>query len=174
MAANRLAQSGYWWGHYLAKANSYTASKQWLIVNYGQMASSEARTTPPTDKKFASRLLSSLPSKMHAIEKKTKVPISAKKGLLWVVEQMSGFTHGSDHTNIMQRTGFWVSNGLPRYKVWCFDLRSVCIFLQQVTVSKLSLLRFCHLHHNHHHHHHHQQQQQQQQQQYIVMFIVTH
>ena len=165
MAANRLARNGYMWGHYLAEANSCTASKQWLIVNYGQIASSEAPTVPPVDKKFASQLLSSLPSKMQAIEKKTKVPISAKKGLLWVVEQMSGVTHCSDRTNILKRTGFWVSNGLPHYKVWCFDIKSVCIFLQQVTMSKLSLLRFCHLlHHNHH----------QQQQQHIVMITVTH
>jgi len=116
MAANRLAQSGYLWGHYLAKANSCTASKQWLIINYGQIASLEAPTAPPMDKKLASQVLSSLPSKMQVIEKKTKVPISAKKGLLWVVEQMSGFTHCSDHTNILQRTGFWVSNGLPHYQ----------------------------------------------------------
>jgi len=142
MAANRLAKSGYLWGHYLAKANSCTASKQWLIVNYGQIASSEAPTAPPVDKRFASQMPSSFPSKMQAIEKTTKVPISAKKGLLWVVEQMSGFTHCSDHTNILKRTGFWVSNGLPHYQVWCFGLRSVCIFLQQVIVSKLSLLSF--------------------------------
>jgi hypothetical protein len=120
MAANRLAQNGYLWGHYLAKANSCTASKQWLIVNYGQIASSEVPTAPPIDKKLASQLLSTLPSKMQAIEKKTKVPISAKKGLLWVVEQMLGFTHCSDHTKKLQRTRFWVSNGLPHYQVWCF------------------------------------------------------
>jgi len=123
MAANRLAQNGYLWGHYLAQANSCTASKQWLIVNYGQIVSSEATTASPVDKKFASQLPSSLPLKMQATEKTTKVPISAKKGLLWVVEQMSGFTHLSDHTNILKHTGFWVSNGLPHYQVWCFGLR---------------------------------------------------
>jgi hypothetical protein len=116
MAANRLAQSGYLWGHYLAQANSCTASKQWLIVNYGQIVSSEAPTAPPVDKKYASMLLSSIPSKMQTIEKTTKVPISAKNGLFWVVEQISGFTHCSDHTKILQRTGFWVSNGLPQYQ----------------------------------------------------------
>jgi len=124
MAANRLARSGYLWGHYLAQANSCTASKQWLIVNYGQIVSSEAPTAPPVDKKYASMLLSSIPSKMQTIEKTTKVPISAKNGLFWVVEQISGFTHCSDHTKILQCTGFWVSNGLPQYQVWCFGLRS--------------------------------------------------
>jgi len=125
MAANRLAQNGYLWGHYLEQTYSRTADKQWLIVNYGQIASSEAPTSQPVDKKFANQLLSSLPSKMQAIEKTTKVPISAKGGLLWVVEQMSGFTNSSDHTKTLQRTGFWVSNGLPLYQVWCFGLRSV-------------------------------------------------
>jgi hypothetical protein len=120
MAANRLAQGGHFWGHYLAQANSGTSSKQWLIVDYGQIAGSEAPTVLPVEKKFASKLLSSLPSKMQAIEKRTKVPISAKNGLLWVVEQMSGLTHYTDQTGTLQHTGFWVSNGLPHYQVWYF------------------------------------------------------
>lgn len=122
MAANRLAQGGYSWGHYIAQANSCTASKQWLIVNYGQIAGSEAPTAPPVNKKFANQLLPSLQSKMQATEKTTKVPITAKNSLLWVVEQMSGFTHCTDQTNVLQRTGFWVSNGLPHYQVWFFGL----------------------------------------------------
>lgn len=116
MAANRLAQGGHFWGHYLAQANSGTSSKQWLIVDYGQIAGSEAPTVLPVEKKFASKLLFSLPSKMQAIEKRTKVPISAKNGLLWVVEQMSGLTHYTDQTGTLQHTGFWVSNGLPHYQ----------------------------------------------------------
>jgi len=113
MAANRLAQGGYSWGHYLAQANSCTASKQWLIVNYGQIAGLEAPTAPPVNKKFANQLISSLPSKMQANEKTTKVPINAKNSLLWVVQQMSEFTHCSDQSSVLQHTGFWVSNGLP-------------------------------------------------------------
>lgn len=116
MAANRLAQGGYLWGHYLSQTDSCTASKQWLILNYGHIAGSETPTALPVDKKFSNKLLSSLPSKMQAIEKTSKVPIIANNGLLWVVEQMSGFTHCTDHTNTLQHTGFWVSNGLPHYQ----------------------------------------------------------
>jgi hypothetical protein len=119
MAANRLAQGGRLWGHYLAQANSGTGSKQWLIIDYGQIAGSEAATGLLVDKVLAGKLLSSLPSKKKATEKKTRMPISPKNGLLWVVEQMSGVSYYTDQTKKLQHTGFWVSNGLPHYQVWC-------------------------------------------------------
>ncbi|XP_069702863.1 putative phospholipase B-like lamina ancestor isoform X1 [Periplaneta americana] len=40
MAANRLARDGRFWGRYLARADSGTGSKQWLVVNYGQITES--------------------------------------------------------------------------------------------------------------------------------------
>jgi hypothetical protein len=118
MAANRLAQGGRFWGRYLARANSGTGSKQWLVVDYSQIAGTDTITALSVDKRFASKLLSNPQSKQQIVEKTTK----GSRGLLWVVEQISGLTHYADQTHTLQNTGFWVSNGLPYYKVWSFLL----------------------------------------------------
>lgn len=112
MAANRLAQGGRFWGRYLQRANSGTGSKQWLIVDCSLIAGTEDITTLPVDKKVSSQLLYSPQSKQQNIEKTSK----ASRGLLWVVEQISGLTHCADQTHTLQTTGFWVSNGLPYYQ----------------------------------------------------------
>jgi hypothetical protein len=116
MAANRLAQGGRFWGRYLQRANSGTGSKQWLIVDYSLIAGTEAITAMPVDKKVSSQLLSNPQSKQRNVEKTPKV----SRGLLWVVEQLSGLTQYADQTLTLQTTGFWVSNGLPYYQVWSF------------------------------------------------------
>jgi hypothetical protein len=128
MAANRLAKGGRFWGRYLARANSGTGSKQWLIVDYGQVAGKEAVSSLHVDKKAASKLLSSPQPKQQALVQTTRAPISVKRGLLWVVEQMSGLTHYTDQTHMLQHTGFWVSSGQHFYQVLCFFL---LISLQQ-------------------------------------------
>jgi hypothetical protein len=128
MAANRLAKGGRFWGRYLARANSGTGSKQWLIVNYGQIAGTEAVSTLHVNKKVAKKLLSSPQPKQQTVMQTTRAPISMKKGLLWVVEQTPGRTHYTDQTHMLQHIGFWVSNGRPYYQVLCFLL---LISLQQ-------------------------------------------
>ncbi|PNF23940.1 hypothetical protein B7P43_G10043 [Cryptotermes secundus] len=112
MAANRLAQGGRFWGWYLRRANSGTGSKQWLIVDYSLIAGTEAITALPMNKKVSSQLLSNPQSKQQNVEKTPKV----SRGLLWVVEQLSGLTHYADETHTLQTTGFWISNGLPYYQ----------------------------------------------------------
>jgi hypothetical protein len=120
MAANRLVQGGHSWGRYVAQASSGTGSKQWLIVDYGQIAGTG--TAPSVDKKVASKLLSSLKLKQQTAKQTTKGSISTIRGLLWVIEQMPGLTHCTDQTLTLEHTGFWVSNGLPYYQVWSFLL----------------------------------------------------
>jgi hypothetical protein len=113
MAANRLAQGGRFWGRYLARTDSGTGSKQWLIVDCSQIAGTETITALPVDKKVSNQLLSNPQSKQWNVDRTTK----ASRGLLWVVEQVSGLTHYADETHRLQTTGFWVSNGLPYYQV---------------------------------------------------------
>jgi hypothetical protein len=114
MAANRLAQGGRFWGRYLAHTNSGTGSKQWLVVDLSQIAGTETVTALSVDKKVSNQLLSSTQPKQWNVGKTTKV----SRGLLWVVEQVSGLTHYADQTYKLQTTGFWVSNGLPYYQVY--------------------------------------------------------
>jgi hypothetical protein len=118
MAANRLAQGGRFWGRYLARTNSGTGSKQWLVVDLSQIAGTWTVTALPEDKKVSNQLLPNSQSKQWSAQKTGK----ANRGLLWVVEQVSGLTHYTDQTHTLQTAGFWVSNGLPYYQVQSFSL----------------------------------------------------
>jgi hypothetical protein len=118
MAANRLAQGGRFWGRYLARTNSGTGSKQWLVVDLSQIAGTWTATAVPEDNKVSNQVLSKPQSKQRNAEKTGR----ASRGLLWVVEQVSGLTHYTDQTHKLQTTGFWVSNGLPYYQVQSFSL----------------------------------------------------
>lgn len=122
MAANRLAKGSRFWGRYLEQANSGTGSKQWLIVDYGQIMGLDAVNSLHVDKKVASKLLSNLQPKQQNAVKKARAPVGVKRGLLWVVEQTPEHVHYADQTRMLQQTGFWVSDGHPYYQVLCFLL----------------------------------------------------
>ncbi|XP_021942139.1 putative phospholipase B-like lamina ancestor isoform X2 [Zootermopsis nevadensis] len=116
MAANRLAKGSRFWGCYLEQANSGTGSKQWLIVDYGQIMGLDAVNSLHVDKKVASKLLSNLQPKQQNAVKKARAPVGVKRGLLWVVEQTPEHVHYADQTRMLQQTGFWVSDGHPYYQ----------------------------------------------------------
>jgi hypothetical protein len=134
MAANRLAQGGHFWGRYISRSNSSTGSKQWLILDYGQIAGTETGSASHVDKNAASKSLSS-PHPKQTI----RAPIKARGGLLWVVEQLQGLTHYADQTHMLLNMGFWISNGQPYYQVLCLlhliSLHFATIRLKYITVK---------------------------------------
>ncbi|XP_072929615.1 putative phospholipase B-like 2 isoform X3 [Epargyreus clarus] len=86
MVANRLARSGQEWVEIFRKHNSGTYNNQWYIVDYNKF---EARTA--------------------------KNPGSVQPGLLWVVEQLPGYTEAADLTEDLQRTSYFPSYNIARF-----------------------------------------------------------
>ena len=123
MAANRISQNSRFWGRYLTHANSGTGNKQWLIVDYGQIAKTEwmpisndttnDTTKSPVSTDRTATSLSSSPISIPAYHQ----PMKERKGLLWVVEQLPEYVASADQTHALMQRGFWISNGIPSYKV---------------------------------------------------------
>lgn len=123
MAANRIAQDGRFWARYLARANSGTGSKQWLIVDYGQIANTEWRranittnTTSTEMPPFSTNTPSPASSTNTSAKQRPAVVIKERKGLLWVVEQLPGYMHSADQTVSLTHRGSWISSGEPSYQ----------------------------------------------------------
>ncbi|XP_067010780.2 putative phospholipase B-like lamina ancestor [Anabrus simplex] len=98
MAANRLATCGRTWARRLTQHNSGTGNKQWMVVDYGRLAS------------------------RSAIVKKKKNPKKIQqhfelKGLLWVVEQLPELVHIADLSHQLEKQGYWsASGGVPFFE----------------------------------------------------------
>ncbi|KAL0868828.1 hypothetical protein ABMA27_007189 [Loxostege sticticalis] len=86
MVANRLAKSGAEWVRLFRKHNSGTYNNQWYIVDY---------------KKFKPR--------------SAKEPGVVKPGLLWVVEQLPGYTEAADLTSELRRTTYFPSYNIAYF-----------------------------------------------------------
>ncbi|CAK1547522.1 unnamed protein product [Leptosia nina] len=86
MIATRLATSGAEWVDIFRKHNSGTYNNQWYIVDY---------------KKF---------------KRKTKTSEGkVEAGLLWVLEQLPGFTEAADLTDELKRTTYFPSYNIPYF-----------------------------------------------------------
>ncbi|KAG6442054.1 hypothetical protein O3G_MSEX002134 [Manduca sexta] len=86
MIANRLARSGKEWVEIFRRHNSGTYNNQWYIVDYNKF-------TPSTSKQ------------------KGKV----KPGLLWVIEQLPGYTEAADLTQHLVRETYFPSYNIPYF-----------------------------------------------------------
>ena len=121
MAANRITQDSRFWAKYLARANSGTGSKQWLIVDYGQIANTEWRpasnVTNSTSIKIPSFSTSTSVPNDESVKQQPVVVIKERKGLLWVVDQLPGHMHSVDQTHALIRRGSWISSGESSYQV---------------------------------------------------------
>ncbi|CAH0594464.1 unnamed protein product [Chrysodeixis includens] len=84
MVANRLARTGREWVDIFRKHNSGTYNNQWFIVDY---------------KKFT-------PKRGKSVGK-------VEDGLLWVVEQLPGYTEAADLTEDLKRTTYFPSYNIP-------------------------------------------------------------
>ncbi|RVE52351.1 hypothetical protein evm_002989 [Chilo suppressalis] len=86
MVANRLAHDGSQWVQIFRKHNSGTYNNQWYIVDY---------------KKFKPRTSSK--------------PGRALPGLLWVVEQLPGYTEAADLTSALVSTSYFPSYNIAYF-----------------------------------------------------------
>ncbi|XP_049878253.1 putative phospholipase B-like 2 [Pectinophora gossypiella] len=86
MVANRLARSGEEWVEIFQKHNSGTYNNQWYIVDYNMFK--------PCTKQQAAVI---------------------KPGLLWVVEQLPGYTEAADLTEELKRETYFPSYNIPYF-----------------------------------------------------------
>lgn len=86
MIANRLAKDGKEWVELFRKHNSGTYNNQWYIVDYNKFK----------------------PSSPHNEGE-------VKPGLLWVVEQLPGYTEAADLTNELKRESYFPSYNIPYF-----------------------------------------------------------
>lgn len=87
LVANMLARTGEEWTTVFAKFNSGTYNNQWMIVDYNKLP-------PPS------------PS----------ASITLPAGTLWVLEQIPGYVHANDVTNILSRDTYWASYNRPFFQ----------------------------------------------------------
>ncbi|XP_013135556.1 PREDICTED: putative phospholipase B-like 2 isoform X4 [Papilio polytes] len=86
MIANRLAVDGYQWTRIFRQHNSGTYNNQWYIVDYNKFT--------PTSKGCKGK---------------------AEKGLLWVLEQLPGYTETADLTEQLVNTTYFPSYNIPYF-----------------------------------------------------------
>ncbi|CAG5004577.1 unnamed protein product [Parnassius apollo] len=86
MIANRLANDGKEWVKIFREHNSGTYNNQWYIVDYNKF-------TPRTENS----------------------PGSIKKGLLWIVEQIPGYTEAADLTNELVSSTYFPSYNIAYF-----------------------------------------------------------
>ncbi|CAH2096323.1 unnamed protein product [Euphydryas editha] len=114
-AANHLASNISSWGHTIARSNSGTGCKQWLVVDFNKfsqiMTTNEESNMPKTEKK---EIITE--SKVNNDIKHTIVHRAGSgrsKGLLWLIEQVPGRTHSADLSDAFLEKKYWATYGLP-------------------------------------------------------------
>ncbi|XP_026492159.1 putative phospholipase B-like lamina ancestor [Vanessa tameamea] len=114
-AANHLASNVSSWGRTLARSNSGTGCKQWLVVDFNKfnqiMNTSEEINVPNSEKK---EMITE--SKVNKDIKHTIVHRAGSgraKGLLWLIEQVPGRTHSADLSDAFLEKTYWATYGLP-------------------------------------------------------------
>lgn len=117
-AANRLASNVTSWGHILARSNSGTASKQWLVVDFNRFDSLHT-VVPHTDE---------MKPIHHEVITESSVEQDVRhivmfhhnkkhaKGLVALIEQVPGLTHSADLSDAFLEKGYWATYGLPYFK----------------------------------------------------------
>ncbi|KAM3959356.1 putative phospholipase B-like 2 isoform 1-T2 [Aphomia sociella] len=86
MVANRLARNGKEWVEIFRKHNSGTYNNQWYIVDYNKFTASTPRSKG-----------------------------SVRPGLLWVLEQLPGYTESADLTEHLKSTSYFPSYNIPYF-----------------------------------------------------------
>lgn len=114
-AANHLATNISSWGHTLARSNSGTSCKQWLVVDFNKFNHLNNATEDS--------ILSKSPLKESITESVVNEDIKhtivhragsgRAKGLLWLIEQIPGRTHSADLSDAFLEKTFWATYGLP-------------------------------------------------------------
>lgn len=114
-AANHLASNISSWGHTIARSNSGTGCKQWLVVNFNKfnqiMNTNDESYVPKTEKKEVIT-----ESKINNDIKHTIVHRAGSgraKGLLCLIEQIPGRTHSADLSDVFLEKTYWATYGLP-------------------------------------------------------------
>lgn len=118
VAANRLASNVTSWGHILARSNSGTASKQWLVVDFNKFDSLHelapwARETEPDHREVFTE--STVDQDVRHIVK-FRHNKSHAKGLIAIIEQVAGLTHSADLSDGFLEKGYWATCGVPFFK----------------------------------------------------------
>ncbi|XP_052756530.1 putative phospholipase B-like 2 [Galleria mellonella] len=86
MVANRLARNGKEWVEIFRRHNSGTYNNQWYIVDYNKFKASTANTKG-----------------------------SVQPGLLWIIEQLPGYTEAADLTEQLVSTTYFPSYNIPYF-----------------------------------------------------------
>ncbi|XP_059047570.1 putative phospholipase B-like 2 [Achroia grisella] len=86
MVANRLARNGKEWVEIFRRHNSGTYNNQWYIVDFNKFTASGAN-----------------------------VKGSIRPGLLWVIEQLPGYTESADLTEQLKRDTYFPSYNIPYF-----------------------------------------------------------
>ncbi|KAJ8723614.1 hypothetical protein PYW07_007594 [Mythimna separata] len=86
MIANRLAHTGKEWAQIFRQYNSGTYNNQWFIVDYNKFKPRTARYSG-----------------------------SVMPGLLWVVEQIPGYTEAADLTDLLMKQTYFPSYNIPYF-----------------------------------------------------------
>ncbi|XP_045773042.1 putative phospholipase B-like lamina ancestor [Maniola jurtina] len=113
-AANHLASNVSSWGHTIARSNSGTGCKQWLVVDYNkfnQLLDSNEEIVQKTEKKEIVTESMVNNDIKHTIVH--RAGSGRAKGLLWLIEQVPGRTHSADISDAFMEKKYWASYGLP-------------------------------------------------------------
>ncbi|CAH0715655.1 unnamed protein product, partial [Brenthis ino] len=114
-AANHLASNINSWGHILARSNSGTGCKQWLVVDFNKFnlimnvtEDSISSMTPKKETMTESMINNDI---KHTIVH--RAGSGRVKGLLWLIEQIPGRTHSADLSDAFLEKTYWATFGLP-------------------------------------------------------------
>lgn len=111
-AANHLATNVSSWGHIIAKNNSGSASKQWLIVDLNRFDTLSEHHEK--QRHGHSEVVTEISNDVkHTIYRSNN---SHGKGLVELVEQVPGLTHSADISDAFFEKGYWATYGLPFFK----------------------------------------------------------
>ncbi|XP_023934814.1 putative phospholipase B-like lamina ancestor isoform X2 [Bicyclus anynana] len=113
-AANHLASNVSSWGHTLARSNSGTGCKQWLVVDYNKFNQLQDSAEYVAHKIEKKEIVTE--SKVNNDIKHTIVHRAGSgraKGLLWLIEQVPGRTHSADISDAFLEKTYWATYGLP-------------------------------------------------------------
>ncbi|XP_050666133.1 putative phospholipase B-like lamina ancestor [Leptidea sinapis] len=115
-AANHLATNVSSWGHLIARSNSGTACKQWLVVDFNKFDSLRHINVDvhTEDKKEVIKETMVNNDTRHTIVH--RAGSGRTKGLMWLIEQIPGRTHSADISDAFLERQYWATYGLPYFK----------------------------------------------------------
>ncbi|CAG9125532.1 unnamed protein product [Plutella xylostella] len=117
-AANHLATNASSWGHALARSNSGTGCKQWMIVDF--LRFQQMNHSVQTSSQRWNDVVTDFPlSGKNKDTKHTVVHRSGPgraRGVLWLLEQVPARTHSADLSDTLLELGYWATSGVPFFK----------------------------------------------------------